>query len=86
MAPCPPIKQSSLCLILRFSHRLERRKLADRMLATVNDFLKPRGLLPRAGTAVGAMFIPAPSSTKNEGKGCGLELHSGWKSRQWYLA
>ena len=52
--------------ILRFRHRLERHKLADQILATVNDLLTAQGLLLRAGTAVDATLIPAPSSTKNK--------------------
>ncbi len=46
--------------ILRFGktpsqrHRLEKHKLAERILATVNELLEQRGLLLKAGTAVDA--------------------------------
>ena len=40
--------------ILRFRHRLEKHKLADQILATVNDLLAAQGLLLKAGTAVDA--------------------------------
>ena len=49
--------------ILRFRHRLERHKLADQILATVNELLAAQGLLLKAGTAVDATLIAAPSST-----------------------
>ena len=54
--------------ILRFRHRLERHKLADQILATVNELLTAQGLLLKAGTAVDATLIAAPSSTKNKDK------------------
>ncbi len=52
--------------ILRFRHRLEKYKLADQILATVNGILIERGLLLKAGTVVDATLIAAPSSTKNK--------------------
>jgi IS5 family transposase len=54
--------------ILRFRHRLEKHKLAEQILATVNDLLAAQGLLLKAGTAVDATLIAAPSSTKNKDK------------------
>jgi transposase, IS5 family len=51
--------------ILRFRRLLEEHKLADQMLAAVNVTLVQAGLLLKAGTAVDATLIPAPSSTKN---------------------
>ena len=75
--------------ILRFRHCLERHKLADQILATVNDLLSACGLLLKAGTAVDATLIPAPRSTKNKGKGKGKErdpeMHSSQKGKQWYF-
>ena len=49
--------------ILRFRHRLEKHRLAEQILATVNDLLAAQGLLLKAGTAVDATLIAAPSST-----------------------
>ena len=71
--------------ILRFRHRLERQKLADQILATVNDLLAAQGLLLKAGTAVDATLIAAPSSTKNKNKARDPEMHSSKKGNQWYF-
>ena len=71
--------------ILRFRHRLEKHKLADGVLATVNDLLSSQGLLLREGSAVDATLIAAPSSTKNiEGKR-DPEMHSSKKGNQWHF-
>jgi IS5 family transposase len=43
--------------ILRFRHRLEKHKLAEQILLTVNELLTQRGLLLKAGTAVDATLI-----------------------------
>src|SRR5690349_9318799 len=51
--------------ILRFRHLLERHKLSEQLLATVNDMLREQGLMLRTGTVVDATLIAAPSSTKN---------------------
>lgn len=40
--------------ILWFRHRLEKHKLADSILATVNDLLSSQGLLLRQVSAVDA--------------------------------
>ena len=84
------MKNSHACpmqsTILRFRHRLEKNKLAEQILATVNDLLTQRGLLLRAGTVVDATLIPAPSSTKNNDKARDPEMHSSQKGRQWHLA
>ena len=71
--------------ILRFRHRLERHKLADQILATVNDLLAAQGLLLKAGTAVDATLIAAPSSTKNKDKKRDPEMHSSQKGNEWHF-
>ena len=71
--------------ILRFRHRLEKHKLADQILATVNELLAAQGLLLKAGTAVDATLIPAPTSTKNKDKTRDPEMHSSQKGKQWYF-
>ena len=48
--------------ILRFRHRLEKHKLAEQILQTVNELLTARGLLMKVGTAVDATLIAAPTS------------------------
>ena len=71
--------------ILRFRHRLEKYKLAEQILATVNEFLTQRGLLLKAGTAVDATLIAAPSSTKNKDHARDPEMHSSKKGEQMYF-
>ena len=71
--------------ILRFRHRLERHKLADQILSTINDLLEQRGLLLRSGTAVDATLIAAPSSTKNKDKSRDPEMHSSQKGNEWHF-
>ena len=71
--------------ILRFRHRLEQHKLAEQILATVNELLTSKGLLLKVGTAVDATLIAAPTSTKNKGKARDPEMHSSKKGNQWYF-
>ena len=71
--------------ILRFRHRLEKHKLAEQVLATVNLLLEQRGLLLKAGTAVDATLIAAPSSTKNKDKARDPEMHSSQKGNEWHF-
>ncbi len=71
--------------IFRFRHRLEKHKLADQILATVNDLLIARGLLLKTGTVVNATLIAAPSSTKNNDKAPDPEMHSNQKGNQWHF-
>ena len=71
--------------ILRFRHLLEEHKLAEQILLTVNELLSQRGLLLRAGTAVDATLIAAPTSTKNKDKARDPEMHSSKKGNQWYF-
>ena len=47
-------------IILRFRHRLQEHKLAEQLLATVNEQLSSKGLLLKVGTAVDATLIAAP--------------------------
>ena len=71
--------------ILRFRHLLEAHDLAARMLGTVNDILTSKGLLLRAGTAVDATLIAAPSSTKNQEGKRDPEMHQTKKGNQWHF-
>ena len=54
--------------ILRFRHRLEEQKLAEQILAAVNELLTSEDLHLKVGTAVDATLIAAATSTKNKGK------------------
>ena len=71
--------------ILRFRHLLERHKLAEQILGTVNDLLKDKGLMLKAGTVVDATLIAAPSSTKNATGERDPEMHQTKKGNQWYF-
>ena len=71
--------------ILRFRHLLERHKLAEQILVTVNDLLQAKGLLLKAGTVVDATLIAAPSSTKNASGERDPEMHQTKKGNQWHF-
>ena len=71
--------------ILRFCHRLEKHKLAEKILGVVNDLLIERGLLLKAGTVVDATLMAAPSSTKNKDHKRDPDMHSSKKGEQMYF-
>jgi IS5 family transposase len=71
--------------ILRFRHLLEQHKLAPQILQTVNELLRAKGLMLRAGTVVDATLIAAPSSTKNNSGQRDPEMHQSKKGNQWYF-
>ena len=71
--------------ILRFRHVLEKHKLAERILATVNLLLGAKGLMLRSGTVVDATLISAPSSTKNASGERDSEMHQSKKGQQWFF-
>ncbi len=71
--------------ILRFRHRLEKHKLAEQILDTINDILETKGLLLKHGTVVDATLIAAPSSTKNKDHARDPEMHSSKKGEQMYF-
>jgi IS5 family transposase len=71
--------------ILRLRHRLEKHKLSEQILQTVNELLTERGLLLKVGTAVDATLIAAPTSTKNKDKARDPEMHQTKKGNQWHF-
>ena len=71
--------------ILRFRRLLEEHKLADQMLAAVNVTLVQAGLLLKAGTAVDATLIAAPSSTKNNDGVRDAEMTSSKKGNNYHF-
>ncbi len=71
--------------ILRFRHLLEKHKLAEQILAVVNDLLQGKGLLLKAGTVVDATLIAAPSSTKNQAGERDPQMHQTKKGHQWHF-
>jgi len=71
--------------VLRFRHLLEKHRLAEQMLALINDLLRDKGLMLRAGTVVDATLIAAPSSTKNASGERDPEMHQSKKGNQWFF-
>jgi IS5 family transposase len=71
--------------ILRFRHLLETHGIAQQMLATLNTTLSQAGLILKAGTAVDATLIPAPSSTKNGSGSRDPEMKSTKKGNNYYF-
>ncbi|SEK15853.1 transposase, IS4 family [Paraburkholderia tropica] len=71
--------------ILRFRHLLETHGLAAQMLTLVNEILSGKGLMLKAGSAVDATLISAPSSTKNGSGKRDPEMHQTKKGNQWYF-
>lgn len=54
--------------ILNCRHLLEKNRLTEKLLETINAYLKEQGLLVSQGTMVDATLTHAPSSTKNKDK------------------
>ncbi len=71
--------------ILRFRHKLEEKRLAPKLLETVNAVLQAKGLMLREGTVVDATLIAAPSSTKNASGERDPEMKQSAKGKQWYF-
>lgn len=71
--------------ILRFHHVLEKHKLAERILATVNLLLGAKGLMLRSGTVVDVALISAPRSTKNASGELDPEMHQSKVGQQWFF-
>ena len=71
--------------ILRFRRLLEVNDLAPQIMTAANALLSARGLLLKAGTAVGATLIAAPSSTKNKDAARDPEMHQAKKGNQWHF-
>jgi IS5 family transposase len=71
--------------ILRFRHVLEKHRLAEQILASINALLQARGLMLKSGTVVDATLIAAPSSTKNAAGERDPEMKQSKKGQQWYF-
>jgi IS5 family transposase len=71
--------------ILRFRHLLERHKLAEQILAVVNDLLSGQGLLLKAGRVVDVTLIAAPSSTKTKDARRDPEMHQSKRESEWFF-
>ena len=66
-------------------HLLEQHKLAAQMLVVINDMLRDKGLMLRAGSVVDATLISAPSSTKNASGRRDPAMHQSKKGNQWHF-
>ena len=71
--------------ILQFRRRPKKHKLADAILATVNELLSSQGLMLKEGSAINAMLIAAPSSTKNKEGKRNPEMYSSKKGNLWHF-
>jgi IS5 family transposase len=71
--------------ILNFRHWLEKHKLTEVLLSTVNDHLKNQDLFVSKGTMVDATIVHAPSSTKNQEQQRDPDMHQTRKGNQWYF-
>lgn len=71
--------------LLGFRRLLEEQELTARILATINEHLRARGLLLEKGTLVDASIFNAPSSTKNQDKARDPEMHQTRKGNEWYF-
>jgi transposase, IS5 family len=72
--------------ILHFCHLHGERKLAPKMLPTVNVLLYVKGLLLRAGTVGDAELITALSSTKNVRGERDPEMHHANSGNRWCVS
>jgi len=80
VAPAPD--ETTIC---RFRHLLEKHRLGEEMLETVNRHLASKGIQIATGTIVDATIIHAPSSTKNASGERDPEMHQTRKGNQWYF-
>ena len=71
--------------ILNFNLLLERHSLGQGLLEEINAHLESQGLRLREGTIVDATIIEAPSSTKNQARERGPEMHQTKKGSQWHF-
>ena len=81
VAPAPD--ETTIC---RFRHLLEKHRLGEEMLETVNRHLASRGIQIATGTIVDATIIHAPSSTKNASGERDPEMKQTKKGKQWCVS
>ena len=67
-----------------FRHLLEKHRIAEQILAGVNQMLSEKGVMLREGTILDATIINAPSSTKNKCRKRDPEMHSVAKGKPWF--
>jgi len=71
--------------ILRLRRLLQKNDLAPQILQAVNDLLRAKGLMLRAGLVVDATLIAAPSSTEDKSGQRDPETKQGQKGNQWFF-
>ena len=71
--------------ILRLRHLLEKHKLAEQTLVVINDLLRDKDLMLKAGTVVDATLIAAASSTKSNTGKRDPEMKQSKKGSQWHF-
>lgn len=64
---------------------MEKQRLTEQLLATINAYLKKQVLLVSQCTMVDATIIHAPSSTKNKDKSREPDMYQTRKGKQWYF-
>ena len=77
----------------QFRLLLRKHKLVEQILTLVNELLSAKGLLLRAGTAIDATLIAAPSCITKKGSARDAEMvrgdelgpHTSRKGLQWYV-
>jgi hypothetical protein len=72
-------------MILRFRHLLERHKLAEQILAVVNNLLSGQGLFLKASRVVDATLIATPTSTKTKDGRRGPDMHQSKKGNERFI-
>lgn len=73
---------TTLC---KFRHMLEDNGLGERMLSELNAALDASGVMMRGGSIVDAIFVEAPSSTKNASRSRDPEAHQAKKGANWHF-
>ena len=68
--------------VLWFRQPLEKHKLASQILVVINDLLRARSQMLRAGTAIDAALIAAFGSTRNASGKRDPEMHQSKKGNQ----
>lgn len=71
--------------LLKFRRLLDKHELGKQLFAAVGQVLQARGMKVGTGTIVDATIIGAPSSTKNQDKARGPQMHQTRKGQQWYF-
>ena len=71
--------------LLHFRHLLEKHRLGEQMLTTLNARLEADGLMMRGGSIVDATIIAAPPSVKNASGTRDPAMKQTKKGNQWYF-